>query len=62
MIFVSLTTTKLHEEVGKWEEMEVIECVNLMEAINHAQQNTITFFIDCHAIVIIVCNLWPIMI
>jgi hypothetical protein len=33
-----------------------------MEAINHAQQDTITFVTNCHDIVIIVCNLWSIMI
>ncbi len=46
--------------------MEVVKCVqkcvNLMESINHAQQDTITFCMHCHDIAIIVCNLWPIVI
>jgi hypothetical protein len=33
-----------------------------MEAINHAQQDTIAFRTHCHDIAIVVCNLWPIVI
>jgi len=47
-------------------KMEVVDCVqkcvNLMEAINHAQQDTIAFRTHCHDIAIVVCNLWPIVI
>ncbi len=57
--------TRSHKEVGSKTKGEIevfLKCVNLMQPINYAQQDIISFYTHCHDIAIIICNSWPIVI